>query len=53
MVAFVKSESVEEEVLCVLSRATDELAVITRLWLTRKGGLVMVCQESGHLEPPW
>lgn len=53
MVAFVKRETVEEEVLCALSRAPDGLAVITRRWLTQKGGLVMVCQESGHLEPPW
>lgn len=53
MVAFVKNETTEEEILCALSRATDGLALITRLWLTWEGGLVMFCQESGHLEPLW
>jgi hypothetical protein len=49
MVAFVKNETEEEETLCALSRATGGLAVITRLCLTWEGGLVLVCQESGHL----
>ena len=53
MVAFVKNETEEEETLCALSRATGGLAVITRLCLTGEGGLVLVCQESGHLEPLW
>lgn len=53
MVAFIKNETEEEEILCALLRATDGLAVITRLWLTWEGGLVMICQESGYLEPPW
>lgn len=52
MAALGKNKTVEE-FLCALSRATEELAVITRLEATWKGGLVMLCQESGHLEPPW
>lgn len=53
MVAFGKNKTVEEEFLCALSSATEGLAVVTRLGATWKGGIVMVCQESGHLEPPW
>lgn len=52
MVAFLKNEIVQEEFLCALSRAPDGLTVITRLWLTGKGGHAVVFQESGHLESP-